>query len=136
MCAHTHIGRCAELNSHTGGMVTFAKLSESMKSYEFGFRTFLITFSIIIVAEYRQGDPVNIAINRFLIILLGAAIGVSVNIFVFPSWAGEELHYFISNNFDSLAESLEGMFNLVSFLFIERMNIHFSNWLESIYIYI
>ena len=92
----------------TGAIKTFAKLWPTMKSYEYGFRTFLVTFTIIIVAEYRQGDPVSIAINRFLIILLGAAIGVSVNIFVFPLWAGEELHGFISNNFDSLADSLEG----------------------------
>lgn len=90
-----------------GGVVTFAKLWPTLKSYEFGFRTFLITFSLIMVAEYRQGNPVSTAVNRFLIILLGAAIGLSVNIFVLPLWAGEELHEFISKNFDSLADSLE-----------------------------
>jgi hypothetical protein len=104
-------------NSFTGGIVTFAKLSESMKTYEFGLRTFLITFSIIIVAEYRQGDPVSVAINRFLVILLGAVIGIGINIFVLPSWAGEELHDFISDNFKTLADSLECMFKYQSFWF-------------------
>lgn len=90
-----------------GGVVTFAKLWPTMKSYEFGFRTFLITFSLIMVAEYRGGNPLSTAVNRFLVILLGAAIGITVNIFIFPCWAGEELHEFISKNFDSVAESLE-----------------------------
>lgn len=90
-----------------GGVVTYAKLWPTMKLYEYGFRTFLITFSYIMVAEYRQSDPVNTAVNRFFIILLGAVIGLSVNIFVLPLWAGEELHEFVSKNFDSLADSLE-----------------------------
>lgn len=90
-----------------GGAVTFAKLWPTLKSYEFGFRTFLITFSLILVAEYRQGDPVDTAVNRFLIILLGASIGLCVNLFVLPLWAGEELHEFIAKNFESVADSLE-----------------------------
>ncbi|MCO5594816.1 hypothetical protein L7F22_048850 [Adiantum nelumboides] len=90
-----------------GGVVTFGRLWPTMKPYEYGFRTFLITFSYIMVAEYRQSDPVNTAVNRFFIILLGAVIGLSVNIFVLPLWAGEELHEFVSKNFGSLADSLE-----------------------------
>ncbi|MCO5603548.1 hypothetical protein L7F22_057699 [Adiantum nelumboides] len=90
-----------------GGVVTFARLWPSWKTYEYGFRTFLITFSLIMVAEYRQGDPLDTAINRFLIILMGAGIGLSVNLFVFPLWAGEELHDFIAKNFESVADSLE-----------------------------
>ncbi|MCO5558486.1 hypothetical protein L7F22_012070 [Adiantum nelumboides] len=40
-----------------GGVVTFAKLWPSLKSYKVGFRTFLLTFSLIMVAEYRGGRP-------------------------------------------------------------------------------
>lgn len=90
-----------------GGVVTFGKLWPTMKLYEYGFRTFLITFSYIMVAEYTQGDPVSTAVNRFFIIILGAVIGICVNIFVLPLWAGDELHEFISKNFDSLADSLQ-----------------------------
>lgn len=90
-----------------GGIVTFAKLWPTMKSYEFGFRTFLITFSLIMVAEYRGGDPLNTAVNRFLVILLGASIGFVVNVFVLPCWAGEDLHRSIVKNFYSVADSLE-----------------------------
>eukprot|EP00250_Pteridium_aquilinum_P011412 c20049_g1_i1 orf=1-1491(-) len=90
-----------------GVVVTFGKLWPTMKLYEYGFRTFLITFSYIMVAEYTQGDPVSTAVNRFFIILLGALVGVGVNIFVLPQWAGEELHEFVSKNFDSLAGSVE-----------------------------
>ncbi|KAI5074720.1 hypothetical protein GOP47_0010681 [Adiantum capillus-veneris] len=90
-----------------GGVVTFAKLWPSLKSYEFGFRSFLLTFSLIMVAEYREGDPLGTAINRFWVILLGAFIGVSVNVFVLPCWAGNELHHSLVTNFFSVADSLE-----------------------------
>lgn len=95
-----------------GGMVTFAKLWPSLKSYEFGLRTFLITFSLIMVAEYRGGDPLDTAINRFLVILLGAAIGVSVNVFLLPCWAGNDLHRSLVSNFYGLADSLQGNHSL------------------------
>lgn len=90
-----------------GGVVTFIRLWPSLKQYEFGFRTFLLTFCLIMAAEYRQDDPVNTAVNRFLIILMGAGIGLSVNLFVFPLWAGELLHESLVQNFASVADSLE-----------------------------
>ncbi|KAH7298626.1 hypothetical protein KP509_25G051800 [Ceratopteris richardii] len=89
------------------GVVTFAKLWPTLRSYEFGFRTFLLTFSLIMVAEYRQEDPLGTAIDRFFVILVGASIGLSVNLFVLPLWAGEELHEGISKNFACVADSLE-----------------------------
>ncbi|KAH7420539.1 hypothetical protein KP509_13G011600 [Ceratopteris richardii] len=108
ICGHVAypivVGLCVFV---VGGVVTFTRLLPSWKTYEFGFRTFLITFSLIMVAEYRQGDPVDTAINRFIIILIGAGIGLSVNIFVLPLWAGDELHDSIVKNFESVADSLE-----------------------------
>lgn len=92
--------------------MTFAKLWPTLKSYEFGFRTFLLTFSLIMVAEYRQGNPIDTAVNRFLVILVGAAIGLAVNLFVLPLWAGEELHEAVSKNFAGVADSLEGRCSL------------------------
>ncbi|KAH7443603.1 hypothetical protein KP509_02G041800 [Ceratopteris richardii] len=90
-----------------GGIGTFGRLSASWKEYEYGFRTFLLTFSLIMVAEYRQRDPLDTAINRFVIILIGAGISISVNIFILPIWAGDELHDSTVKNFDSVADSLE-----------------------------
>ncbi|KAI5083749.1 hypothetical protein GOP47_0003492, partial [Adiantum capillus-veneris] len=91
-----------------GGVVTFAQLWPSLKSYEFGFRTFLLTFSLIMVVEYRgEADPLATAINRFWVILLGASIGISVNVFVLPCWAGSQLHHSLVTNFFSVADSLE-----------------------------
>lgn len=89
--------------------MTFIKSLPFMKSYEYGFRIILLTFSLVIVAEYREGDPIDIAVNRFIIIFIGAAIGLSVNLLLLPLWAGEELHEFIARNFNNVADSLEGM---------------------------
>lgn len=94
-----------------GGVATFAKQWPSLKSYEFGFRIFLISFSLIMVAECRGDDPISTAINRFLIILLGAAIGVSVNVFLLPCWAGNDLHCSLVSNFYGVADSLEACVN-------------------------
>eukprot|EP00249_Psilotum_nudum_P002652 c15778_g1_i1 orf=683-2353(-) len=90
-----------------GGTVTYGKLLPPMKSYEFGFRTFLITFCLIMVTGYRIGNPLTTAVNRFLVIALGGTIGLVINLFILPSWAGEELHEFVSKNFSSVADSLE-----------------------------
>ena len=99
--------------------MTFVKMLSFMKSYEYGFRIILLTFSLVIVAEYRDGDPIDTAVNRFIIIFIGAAIGLGVNLLIFPLWAGEELHEFIAKNFNNVADSLEGMnFNCFSECFI------------------
>ncbi|KAH6557005.1 hypothetical protein KP509_1Z142600 [Ceratopteris richardii] len=90
-----------------GAVVTYGKLRPTMKLYEYGFRTFLITFGYIMLVAYRKSDPIGTAVNRFFIILLGAIIGVCVNVCVLPLWAGDELHELVSKNFDSLADSLE-----------------------------
>jgi uncharacterized membrane protein YccC len=55
-----------------------------------------------------MGNPTRTAMDRLYSIAIGAFIVVLVNVTICPIWAGEQLHKELVNNFNSLADSLEG----------------------------
>lgn len=85
------------------------KLLPSFVPYEAGFRVIIFTYGLIIVSGYRLGNPIRTALDRLYSIAIGGIIAVAVNVFIFPIWAGDQLHKELVNNFNSVADALEGI---------------------------
>ena len=56
--------------------------------------------------------------DRLYSIAIGGIVAVSVNVLIFPIWAGEQLHQELVTNFKSVADALEGnqQFNSNNFI--------------------
>ncbi|KAL1355754.1 hypothetical protein HN51_007742 [Arachis hypogaea] len=75
--------------------------------YEYGFRVIQISYCLIIISGYRMGNPIKSMVDRWYSIAIGGIISVCVNVFVYPMWAGDQLHNDLVKCFYSLADSLQ-----------------------------
>ena len=90
-------------------VVTYMRFLPQMKArYDYGLMVFILTFSLVSVSSYRDNEILDIAQKRVTTILAGALISVLVCIFVYPIWAGGDLHKLVPKNIEKLGNFIEG----------------------------
>ena len=92
---------------------TFSRFIPEIKArYDYGVTIFILTFSLVAVSSYRVEELIQLAHQRFSTIVIGVLTCLCTTIFVFPVWAGEDLHKLATANLDKLAQFLEGTNNI------------------------
>lgn len=91
------------------GIATFVRFYPKVKArYDYACLIFNLTFCLITVSAYREDEILDMAHRRMSTILIGGVATVLICIFVFPIWAGEDLHNFTAHNIEKLGVFLEG----------------------------
>ncbi|XP_026412163.1 aluminum-activated malate transporter 2-like [Papaver somniferum] len=73
--------------------------------YDYGVLMFILTFCLVSVSGYREDEILELAHKRVSTIAIGCLTCV---IFVFPVWAGLDLHKLIARNIEKQADFLQG----------------------------
>nr|ABC86748.2 ALMT1-like protein [Zea mays] len=89
---------------------TFSRFIPEVKArYDYGVTIFILTFSLVAVSSYRVDELIRLAHQRFSTIVVGVGTCLCTTVFVFPVWAGEDLHRLAIGNLNKLAEFFEGL---------------------------
>ncbi|EHA8590846.1 putative Aluminum-activated malate transporter 8 [Cocos nucifera] len=95
---------------------TFSRFIPEIKArHDYGVTIFILTFSLVVVSSDRTVDAyelLQLAYQRITTIAIGVAICLLTSTFIFPVWAGEDLHKQVAANLEKLANSLEGKFKV------------------------
>ncbi|KAI3874551.1 hypothetical protein MKX03_004881 [Papaver bracteatum] len=89
-------------------VASFSRFFPGIKArYDYGVLIFILTFSLVSVSGYREDKIIRLALHRFSTIIIGGLSCVVISIFVFPVWAGEDLHKLIFTNIEKLGDFLQ-----------------------------
>lgn len=70
----------------------------------------MLTFCLVSISGYREDEILEMAHQRVSTILIGSSTSVFICLFVFPVWAGDDLHNLVASSLEKLGSFLEGMF--------------------------
>ncbi|XP_027343356.1 aluminum-activated malate transporter 8-like [Abrus precatorius] len=92
-----------------GGIVTYVRLSPWLKArYDYGLTIFILNFCLICLLDYTKSEMLEIAVERFLTIIVGSCVAIVVSICICPVWVGHDLHNQIASDMEKLADFFEG----------------------------
>ncbi|KAK6128453.1 hypothetical protein DH2020_037821 [Rehmannia glutinosa] len=90
-------------------VVTFIRFFPKLKArYDYGLLIFILTFCLITVSGSRDDEVIEMAHRRLSTILIGGSATLFICLFIFPNWAGEDLHKLTATNIEKLGIFLEG----------------------------
>ncbi|XP_010055344.2 aluminum-activated malate transporter 12 [Eucalyptus grandis] len=91
-----------------GAAVTYMRFLPTIKkNYDYGVMIFILTFSLILVSNYRIDDTTRMARDRFYTIVIGCGICLFLSLLIFPTWSGDDLHKSTIAKLEGLAQSVE-----------------------------
>eukprot|EP00253_Pinus_taeda_P008171 PITA_08171 len=76
----------------------------------YGVLIFLLTFNFVAISGSSVENILKLAYHRIATIIIGCTLCFVINVFVFPIWAGDDLHDLIIQNLEGLAGSLQEYF--------------------------
>ncbi|KAI3914699.1 hypothetical protein MKW92_021873 [Papaver armeniacum] len=90
-------------------VASFVRFFPGVKArYDYGVLMFILTFCLVSVSGYQEDEILKLAHKRVSTIAIGCLTCVMMSIFVFPVWAGLDLHKLIARNIEKQADFLQG----------------------------
>ncbi|GER56967.1 aluminum-activated malate transporter 1 [Striga asiatica] len=95
---------------------TFIRFFPTVKArYDYGMLIFILTFCLVSISGLKTHEILEVAHKRLSTVAIGASTCVVVSIFVYPVWAGEDLHKLVAKNIDKIGNYLQGTIVLYSY---------------------
>ncbi|KAK3415726.1 hypothetical protein EUGRSUZ_H01530 [Eucalyptus grandis] len=96
-----------------GAAATYVRSIPCIKrKYDYGGMIFILSFSLVAVSSVQfqsSKEILKTATERLQTVMIGFAATIFTSLFIFPIWAGDELHVSIASKFEHLACSMEGL---------------------------
>ncbi|PKA62927.1 Aluminum-activated malate transporter 2 [Apostasia shenzhenica] len=91
-----------------GAAATYMRMIPNIKNkYDYGVMIFILTLSLVAISGVRGDEIIQVASDRLTSICMGLAVCAFMSFFIFPVWAGDELHSSLASKFTSLAQSIQ-----------------------------